>query len=128
MTKENSFEIPLQGMERIKIGDLKGKIGETVTIAGWVDVRRDHGKLIFIDLRDVSGRVQLVILPTQAAAHQSAGESRAEWVLAVTGKINARPEKLINANEPNGSLEMEVLEISVLSRAKELPFEKGTEL
>lgn len=115
-------------MERIKIGDLKEKIGETVTIAGWVDVRRDHGKLIFIDLRDVSGRVQLVILPTQAAAHQLAGEARPEWILAVTGKINARPEKLVNANELNGSLEMEVLEISVLSRAKELPFEKDTEL
>jgi len=115
-------------MERTKISDLSGKIGETVNVAGWVDIRRDHGKLIFIDLRDISGRVQLVVTPDKIEAHKLAGEARSEWVLSVTGKINARPEKLINANEPNGSLEMEVLEISVLSRAKELPFEKDADL
>lgn len=115
-------------MERIKIGELKEKIGETVSVAGWVDVRRDHGKLVFIDLRDASGKVQLVVLPDQAAAHKIAGECRPEWVLAVTGKINARPEKLINANESNGAIELAAGEISVLSRAQELPFEKDSEL
>lgn len=118
----------IKKMERTCIKDLKDCVGQEVLIKGWVDVRRDHGKLIFIDLRDATGRVQLVVLPDQKEAHQIAGQCRPEWVLAVTGQIKARPEKLINANEPNGAIEMEVREILVLSRAKELPFEKDSEL
>ena len=64
-------------MQRILINKLHDHIGKEVTIAGWVDVRRDHGKLIFIDLRDRSGTVQMVALPNHADAHKLAGTARA---------------------------------------------------
>ena len=75
-------------MERIYIKELKNKIGEEVKIAGWVDVRRDHGKLIFIDLRDMSGKVQMVALPNHKEAHTSASKLRSEWVVEIIGKVN----------------------------------------
>ena len=74
-------------MERIYIKDLKSKIGEEVKIAGWVDVRRDHGKLIFIDLRDMSSKVQMVALPSHKEAHEAASKIRSEWVLEIVGKV-----------------------------------------
>ena len=113
---------------RILIKDLHQHIGEEVEIAGWVDVRRDHGKLIFIDLRDASGKVQMVALPSNEEAHKIAGNLRPEWVIRVDGIVNARPEKMIKANQLNGELEIEIKEIEILSEAKELPFDKDTEL
>ncbi|MCX6713944.1 MAG: aspartate--tRNA(Asn) ligase [Candidatus Vogelbacteria bacterium] len=113
---------------RIKIGELSKHIGEEVSIAGWVDVRRDHGKLIFIDLRDVSGRVQMVVLPNHTEASTVATKLRPEWVIKVTGMVNARPEKMVKADQLNGELEIEVKEIEILSEAKELPFDKDAEL
>jgi lysyl-tRNA synthetase class II len=80
-------------MERTYIKDLKGHIGKEVLIKGWVDVRRDHGKLIFVDLRDMTEKVQMVVLPNHTEAHAAAGAIRNEWVLEVKGKVNARPEK-----------------------------------
>ena len=114
--------------KRILIKNLKEHIGREVTIAGWVDVRRDHGKLIFIDLRDTTGKVQMVILPNHKEAHELAQKVRPEWVIEVVGKVNNRPEKLVNKNEPNGEIEVEVLELKVLGQAKELPFELGGEI
>mgnify|MGYP001558218382 FL=1 len=102
---------------RIYIGELNKKIGEEVKIAGWVDVRRDHGKLIFIDLRDMSGKVQMVALPNHTEAHTSANTVRSEWVVEVTGKVNARPERMINKDEVNGSVEIEMLSLTVLNEA-----------
>lgn len=110
-------------MERTYIGKLKEKNGAEVKIVGWVDVRRDHGKLIFIDLRDMSGKVQMVILPNHKEAHALASTVRPEWVIEVTGKVNKRPEKLVNKNEPNGEIEIEVLEIQVLNEALTPPFD-----
>jgi len=110
-------------MERTYIKDLKEKVGQEVTISGWVDVRRDHGKLIFIDLRDVSGKIQTVILPNQTEAKKTASELRSEWVVKMTGQVNKRPEKMVKADDPNGAIEFEVKGIEVLSAAKELPFE-----
>ena len=113
-------------MERTPIKDLDGKIGEEVKIAGWVDVRRDHGKLIFIDLRDMSGKVQMVALPSHKDAHETAGKVRSEWVLEIIGKVNKRPEKMINKDEPLGEVEVEIMEVKILSEA-EIPFEKDAE-
>lgn len=110
-------------MERIYIKELKNKIGEQVKIAGWVDVRRDHGKLIFIDLRDMSGKAQMVALPNRKEAHEATSKLRSEWVIEVMGKVNKRPEKMINKNEELGEVEVEILEIKILSEA-EIPFEK----
>src|SRR4051812_24145835 len=115
-------------MERSYISDLKDKVGQEVKIAGSVDVRRDHGKLIFIDLRDKSGKVQMVALPNHKEAHEAAGKLRSEWVVEISGKVNARPEKMVNKNEPNGAVEIEITGITILSEAKEIPFEKDAEI
>ncbi len=113
---------------RTHIKDLKEQVGKEATIAGFVDIRRDHGKLIFIDLRDMSGKVQMVALPNHTEAHALASTIRPEWVIAVTGKVNKRPEKMVNTEEPNGEIEIEILRIEILGRAKELPFELGTDV
>lgn len=110
-------------MERIYIKDIKNKVGAEVKIAGWVDVRRDHGKLIFIDLRDMSGKVQMVALPNHKEAHEMANKLRSEWVIEVTGKVNKRPEKMINRNEELGEVEVEILEIKILNESVTPVFE-----
>ena len=127
-TQNFLFLLLCLNMERTYIKELKEKVGSEVKIAGWVDVRRDHGKLIFIDLRDTTGKVQMVILPNHKEAHELAQKVRPEWVIEVVGKVNNRPEKLVNKNEPNGEIEVEVLELKVLGQAKELPFELGGEI
>ena len=116
-------------MERTYIKDLKEKTGQGVLISGWIDIRRDHGKLIFLDLRDVSGKVQCVVSQKeQETAYREADELRPEWVVSIKGKVNARPEKMIKPENENGAIEISIEEITVLGKAKELPFELGTEL
>lgn len=111
-------------MQRTLIKDTASKVGETVLIKGWVNIRRDHGKLIFLDIRDRSGLIQVVINPkVSAEAHAAAAELRNEYVVELEGKINPRSEKQINANIETGRIEMEVTRLEVLSRAKNLPFE-----
>jgi len=108
--------------------DLKEKTGEKVVLQGWVNARRDHGKLIFIDLRDRSGEAQIVVLPNHKEAHGAANRLRPEWVITVAGKVNRRPENMVNEKEENGSIEIEAESITILSAAKELPFETETKL
>ena len=115
-------------MERTLIKDIPANIGKEITVKGWVDVRRDMGKLIFLDLRDMTGRVQAVVLPNHKEAGVIAATLRPEWVVEVKGKVNARPPKTIKEGEPNGAVELEVLDIKVLAAAKELPFEKNAEV
>ena len=110
-------------MERTYIKDLPGKVGQDVKVCGWIDIRRDHGKLIFIDLRDMSGKVQMVALPNHKEAVEVASTVRPEWVVEVTGKVNARPERMINKDEPNGAVEIEVLSITVLNEAQTPPID-----
>ena len=114
-------------MERILIKDLSGNIGGEVLIKGWVDIRRDHGKLIFMDIRDVSGKVQAVALPNHTEAHTIANTVRPEWVLEMHGKVNARPEKMIKKDEQNGVIEIEILNIVVLNKATTPVFDVGTD-
>lgn len=118
-------------MNRTYIKDLEAKKGETVVIKGWVDIRRDQGKLIFLDFRDMTGYVQGVVLPPKTdeakACMETATKLRSEWVVEVTGKVNERPAKNVQKDKQNGSIELEILGIKVLSEAKELPFELGTE-
>lgn len=108
---------------RVYIKDLKDSIGQEVVIAGWVDVRRDQGKMVFFDMRDMTGKVQCVALPSQTEAIEKAKEIRPEWVLKIVGKVNKRPEKNVNAGVLNGELELEVLNIEILNRAETPPFE-----
>ncbi len=106
---------------RTYIKDLKNEKGEEVTVSGWVDVRRDQGKLIFLDIRDISGRVQSVVLP-KAEAMETAKTLRPEWVVEILGKVNERPEKNRVEGE-NGDIELEVLSITVLNEAETPAFD-----
>jgi aspartyl-tRNA synthetase len=105
---------------RIYIKDLKEQVGSEVTIAGWVDVRRDQGKMVFFDMRDMTGKVQCVTLPVHPEAIDKAKEIRPEWVLEVNGLVKARNDK--NAAQ-GGGVELEVLNIEVLNKAETSPFD-----
>ncbi|MBU0750397.1 aspartate--tRNA(Asn) ligase [Patescibacteria group bacterium] len=113
--------------ERTMIGKLGEKVGETISLSGWVDVRRDQGKLVFFDFRDVSGTVQGVVLPGDEALMTAAKEIRNEFVVRVEGIVNKRPEKNVQADKVNGDIELEIKGIEVLSAAQDLPFELGAE-
>ncbi|MCK6209234.1 aspartate--tRNA ligase [Georgenia sp. EYE_87] len=95
-----------------------GDIGQTVTLTGWVDRRRDHGGVAFIDLRDASG-ISQVVIRDEDVAH----ELRAEFVLQVTGEVSARPEGNANPNLPTGEIEVIANEVVVLNAAAPLPFQ-----
>lgn len=105
-------------------GDIReSEIGAVISIAGWVFRRRDHGGLIFIDLRDRSGLCQIVFSPDVAAnAHEKAHDLRAEYVIAVKGEIRKRPEGTENPNIPTGMIEMYVRELEVMNEASPLPY------
>lgn len=114
-------------MERTLIGELAGKVGEKVTIAGWVSVRRDQGKVVFFDFRDRSGTVQAICLPSRSEVLAEAKDIRNEYVVQVEGILNKRPEKNIQLERQNGDIELEITGLQVLSRA-EIPFELGSEV
>src|SRR3989338_4972069 len=111
-------------MERTLNKDLPNEIGKTVSISGWVDVRRDHGKLIFLDIRDRSGIVQTVVTPKAAEALELAKELRAQWVVEMEGEVKERPENT-RGEGSLGGVEVAVQAIRILSRTQELPFELG---
>ena len=107
---------------------LCGEIGEsnidqTVTLSGWVLNRRDHGGVIFIDLRDRSGRVQVVADPDMPEPFAAADSARNEFVLKVTGRVRQRPEGTVNAELATGAVEVIADNIEVLSRSEALPFQ-----
>jgi aspartyl-tRNA synthetase len=101
--------------------------GQTVTLAGWVLSRRDHGGVIFIDLRDRSGRVQVVADPDYPEPFSIADKSRNEYVLEVTGRVRARPEGTVNQELSTGSIEVIADHIALLSRSEPLPFQMDEE-
>ncbi len=113
-------------MERIYVRAISSHVGEEVAIKGWVDVRRDQGKMIFLDLRDVTGKVQAVVLPNHTEALEVASRLRTEWVVEVRGKVNKRPEKNIKQGVINGDVELEVLAIEVLAEATTPAFDLST--
>ncbi len=113
-------------MTRTYISDLKGSVGQSVTIKGWVSVRRDQGKMVFFDFRDMTGAVQGVVLP-KSAAIEIAKEIRTEYVVAVTGLVNARPEKNVQADKQNGDIELQIEEIEILGAAETPPFDISTD-
>lgn len=112
---------------RVLNRELPARIGEVVVIAGWVEVRRDHGKLIFLDVRDRSGTVQVVIPPKASEALETGKELRGQWVVSIEGEVKARSEKTMGEG-PLGGVEIAASSIKILSRAHELPFELGTEV
>ncbi len=105
-------------------GDLTAQeIGSEVTLMGWALRRRDHGGLIFVDLRDREGIAQVVFDPeVNAAVHSVAESIRSEFVLAVRGTVIPRPEGTVNPNMKTGEVEIQVIECKLLNRSKPLPF------
>ncbi|HEU0085502.1 MAG TPA: aspartate--tRNA ligase [Candidatus Paceibacterota bacterium] len=112
---------------RIYIKDLASHAGEEIVMAGWVDVRRDQGKMVFFDMRDMTGLIQCVALPSRVEAIEKAKEIRPEWVLKLTGIVNKRPEKNIKQGVVNGDVELEVTAIEVLNKAQTPPFDVTTD-
>jgi aspartyl-tRNA synthetase len=118
--------------DRVLIGELGEHVGETVSIDGWVDVRRDQGKLVFFDFRDRTGYVQGVVLPSKEvdgeALMEKAKEVRNEFVVRITGIVNQRPEKNVQTEKQNGNIELEIKGIEILAATEPLPFELDAEL
>ena len=102
-------------------------IGQTVTVQGWVQTRRDHGGLIFIDIRDHTGIVQLVINPEHAEAFAVAEQLRDEFVISAAGVVKEREEGLKNDKIPTGSVEIVVSSLDILNRAEALPIQPFAE-
>jgi aspartyl-tRNA synthetase len=98
-------------------------IGQTVTVAGWVHRRRDHGGVIFVDLRDRDGLLQIVFDPDQAGMFAEAEKVRGEYVLAVVGEVRRRPAGTANANLGSGQVELLARVLTVLNRSEALPFQ-----
>lgn len=97
--------------------------GETVVVCGWVDSWRDHGGLFFIDLRDRTGKIQLVFSPDYEESYKISKKLRTEFVVAVKGKVELRPDDAINTEIATGEIEIHVTEIEVLNQSKTTPFE-----
>ena len=103
-------------MERTLIIDTPNKIGEVVKLCGWVHIRRDHGKIIFIDLRDRSGIIQTVVIPDKKEAYETAKKLRGEFVVEMEGLIKERPGSAVNDKLPTGGVEIEVQKINILAK------------
>ncbi len=98
-------------------------IGKEVVLFGWVDTRRDHGGLIFVDLRDRHGITQIVFHPEiDKRVHELGHELRTEWCLGIKGKVGHRPEGMTNAKLPTGEIEVDVTDFEVFSKSKTPPF------
>jgi aspartyl-tRNA synthetase len=110
-------------MQRTLANETTGQIGSEVTVSGWVNSRRDHGGVIFIDLRDHTGLLQLTIHPENKEAFEAADKCRDEFVLRAVGKIVERAPELVNKNIPTGGLELVVSVLTILNTSKVLPFQ-----
>ena len=103
-------------------------VGQRVTLAGWVDTRRDHGGLVFVDLRDQTGLCQLVVNPDRAPdAHAAAHGVRNEFVLQAEGQVVSRAPEAVNPNLPTGEVEVQVDRLTILSRSTPIPFQLDEE-
>ena len=114
----------ISGMRSHYCGELSGKhIDQEVELCGWVHRRRDHGGVIFIDLRDRAGIAQIVFDPDRAESFQTADSVRNEYVIKITGKVRQRPEGTINKDMPTGEIEILGHTIEILNKAKTPPFQ-----
>jgi len=108
---------------RTLAAEIAEKEGKEVELMGWVDVRRDHGKLIFIDLRDRSGIAQVVFIPKDKELHAKAETLRSEWVVKIKGKVGKRPAGMENSKIPSGLYEVPVESLEIIAEAKTPPFD-----
>ncbi|MBU9889655.1 MAG: aspartate--tRNA ligase [Candidatus Omnitrophica bacterium] len=114
-------------LRTVTCGELnKSFVNKTETLAGWVDTRRDHGNLIFVDVRDRWGVTQVVFNPqTGPKVHQLAESLRAEYVIRVKGRVQERPAGTVNAKIPTGEIEMQAEDLEILNTCLPMPFELG---
>jgi len=116
-------------LKRTLISETVNWVDQTVLIKGWVRIRRDHGRLIFLDIRDRSGIVQVVVNPKVSESSYAVAQTlRPEFVVEIIGEVNKRPQGTINRDLPTGEIEIEAKIITVLSKAETLPFDMGGEL
>ncbi len=108
---------------RALVKDIINKEGESIELLGWVAGRRDHGKLIFIDLKDRSGIVQVVFLPKPQELPEKAGVLRSEWVIKLSGKVNRRPENMVNKEIPTGEFEIQAEALEILNESETPPID-----
>lgn len=114
-------------MNRTYIKDLGQQVGEAVLIKGWVAVRRDQGKMIFFDFRDMTGEVQGVVLP-KSEAMETGKETRNGFIVSVQGIVNKRPEKNVQEGKQNGDIELQIEGIEVLGAPQEVPFDLDADI
>lgn len=112
---------------RTLVLDVATKIGEEVTLKGWVNSRRDHGGLVFIDIRDHTGIAQLVFHPDHQATFDLAGKLRDEFVISATGKVSERDESLKNPKLASGAVEVIVETLVILNKSETLPIQPFSE-
>ncbi|MEY4744677.1 MAG: hypothetical protein RL272_622 [Candidatus Parcubacteria bacterium] len=110
-------------MQRSFIAETTGQVGKDVVVCGWVHARRDMGKITFIDLRDRTGLLQVVFIPSNKELLEQARVLRPEFVVRITGAVNERPEKLRNPKLATGSIEVLATKLEILNEAKTPPFE-----
>lgn len=108
-------------MERTLICETPKAVGKEVLLAGWVNTKRDHGKITFVDLRDRSGIVQVVGSGTDLSS------LKPEYVVEILGEVKKRPENLVNPKLKTGEIEVEAKKVTILSKAEELPFDMGVQ-
>ena len=114
-------------MERTLVKDIGEHEGKEVVLMGWVAVRRDHGKIIFIDLRDRSGIAQCVFVAKNAETYAAAETLRPEWVIKLTGTVSKRPDNMVNPDTLNGAWEVKATAIEVLNEAETPPIAIDTD-
>lgn len=114
-------------MNRIPINDTTKYIGKQTEVSGWVFSRRDHGKIIFIDLKDRSGIIQTVFTPQNKEIYRLAETLRANWLVSITGEITKRPEKMSNPNTETGTIELNPQTLVVLNKSETPPFALDTD-
>lgn len=111
-------------MQRLLTSEIVSKVGETVTVAGWIHARRDMGKVAFFDLRDREGLLQIVAVPSELGdSAELANKVRSEWVVEITGVVQARGAKQINDKLKTGTVELLAKSVVVLNESKTPPFE-----
>jgi aspartyl-tRNA synthetase len=108
--------------KRIMVKETPKKVGEEVVLCGWVNARRDHGKVTFFDLKDRSGLVQVVAVPP-LSQEESIKQIRDQWVLQVTGVVKKRPDNMVNKEIATGEVEIDTTTLKILNKAEPLPFD-----
>lgn len=114
-------------MKRVLTKETVNQVSKKVKLCGWIQASRRMGKMIFVDLRDISGLIQVVFLPADQKMLVEAKKLRPEFVVEIIGKVNKRPDKLVNKNMATGTVEIEAQELKILAESKTPPFEISEE-